>query len=197
MNMGVTLAVYASICRETAQPFVFPGSRFQWNALTDVTDARLLAQHLEWASITPAARNQAFNVVNGDVFRWRWLWPQLAAYFGVTPTEPPAEPARLENSMTGIAPIWQKIAQKHGLSESRVDKLASWWHTDGDLGREIECVNDMTKSRILGFNNYQSTPASFFSLFDRLREEKIILAYSCIQPSYVRLDRHMSRTRYI
>ena len=26
MNLGVTLAVYAAICRETGQPFVFPGS---------------------------------------------------------------------------------------------------------------------------------------------------------------------------
>ena len=88
MNMGVTLAVYASICRETNQPFVFPGSEFQWNALTDVTDARLLASHLEWAAITPAAHNVAFNVVNGDVFRWRWLWPQLAAWFGVESAGP-------------------------------------------------------------------------------------------------------------
>ena len=26
MNMGVTLAVYATICRETGRPFVSPGS---------------------------------------------------------------------------------------------------------------------------------------------------------------------------
>jgi len=49
MNMDVTLAVYASICRETGQPFIFPGSHVQWIALTDVTDAHILAQQLEWA----------------------------------------------------------------------------------------------------------------------------------------------------
>jgi len=174
MNMGVTLAVYASICRETGQPFVFPGSRFQWNSLTDMTDAEVLAKHLEWASTSSQARNQAFNVVNGDVFRWRWLWPQLAAYFNVTPVEPPEGRAPLETKMAGIAPVWEKIAAKHGLRENRVDTLASWWHTDADLGREIECVNDMTKSRLLGFDVYQSTPASFFRLFDRLKKEKII-----------------------
>src|SRR6202522_3389346 len=64
MNMGVTLAVYASICRETGRPFVFPGSSTQWNGLTDMTDTELLASHLQWAATTPAARNQAFNVVN-------------------------------------------------------------------------------------------------------------------------------------
>ena len=47
MNMGVTLAVYATICRETGRPFVFPGSAQQWNGLTDVTDARVLAKHME------------------------------------------------------------------------------------------------------------------------------------------------------
>jgi nucleoside-diphosphate-sugar epimerase len=54
MNMGVTLAVYAAICRETGMPFTFPGSAVQWNSLTDMTDARLLARHLSWASTTSA-----------------------------------------------------------------------------------------------------------------------------------------------
>ena len=62
MNMGVTLAVYATICRETGRPFLFPGSAVQWNGLTDMTDARLLARHLQWASTKPAAKNEAFNV---------------------------------------------------------------------------------------------------------------------------------------
>ena len=71
MNMGVILSVYATICRETGQPFVFPGSPQQYNGLVDVTDARLLARHFKWAATVPRTANQAFNVVNGDVFRWR------------------------------------------------------------------------------------------------------------------------------
>ena len=174
MNMGVTLAVYATICRETGQPFVFPGSTIQWNALTDVTDAGMLAEQLEWAALTPAAHNQAFNTVNGDIFRWRWLWPQLAAWFGVKAEGPPSPRAPLQERMAGIEPLWIEIAAKYGLAEKNVNKLASWWHTDGDLGRELECVNDVTRSRMLGFNAYQRTPLSFFKLFERLRGERII-----------------------
>jgi nucleoside-diphosphate-sugar epimerase len=174
MNMGVTLAVYATLCRETGQPFVFPGSHLQWNALTDVTDARLLAQHLEWAALTPEAHNQAFNIVNGGVFRWRWLWPQLAAHFGVESAPPPDPIAPLEPKMKDIAPVWRQLAAKHHLTEPNIEKLASWWHTDGDLGRQLECVNDMTKSRVLGFHEYQPTLASFTDLFDRLQRERII-----------------------
>jgi nucleoside-diphosphate-sugar epimerase len=174
MNMGVTLAVYATLCGETGQPFVFPGSHVQWNALTDVTDARLLAQHLEWAALTIEAHNRAFNVVNGDVFRWRWLWPQIANYFGVEAAPPPQPIAPLEPRMGNVSSVWQRLAQRHGLVEPNVSRLASWWHTDADLGREIECVNDMTRSRILGFHEHQPTPASFTDLFDRLRVERII-----------------------
>src|ERR1700735_5470130 len=83
MNMGVTLAVYATICRETGRPFLFPGSAVQWNSLTDMTDAGLLARHLLWASTTPSVRDQAFNIVNGDVFRWSWMWSKLAGFFGL------------------------------------------------------------------------------------------------------------------
>ncbi|HEY0263556.1 MAG TPA: SDR family oxidoreductase [Granulicella sp.] len=174
MNMGVTLAVYANLCREQGQPFVFPGSQLQWNALTDITDARLLARHLEWAALTPAAHNQAFNLVNGDLFRWRWLWPQIAAYFGVEPAGPPMPIAPLESRMAGAAPLWADLAEKHNLAEPNINKLVSWWHTDADLGRELECVNDMTKNRLLGFHEIQPTAASFFELFDRLRAERII-----------------------
>ncbi len=176
MNMGVTLAVYATICRETGQPFVFPGSHLQWNALTDVTDARLLAHHLEWAALSPQARNQPFNVVNGDIFRWRWLWPQLASYFGIEPGGPPDPIQPLAAKFADAGRLWQSIADKHALAERDIDKLASWWHTDSDLGRQLECVNDMTKSRLLGFTLYQETRASFFELFDRLRQENIIPA---------------------
>lgn len=174
MNMGVTLAVHATICKETGRPFVFPGSRQQWNFLTDVCDARLLARQLEWAATTPEARNQAFNTVNGDIFRWRWLWPQLGAYFGVKAIAPGDEPAPLEYQMRDVAFLWEKIAAKYQLVESNVDRLASWWHTDADLGRTIECVNDMTKSRRLGFMEYQETPASFFELFARLKASRVI-----------------------
>ena len=175
MNMGSTLAVYATLCRERDEQFVFPGSAAQWNFITDVTDARLLAEHLEWAAITPAARNQAFNVVNGDVFRWRWLWPHLAAYFGVRWQAPSSEtPAPLEPRMDFAKSAWQQLAAKHHLRESEVSRLASWWHTDGDLGRTIECVNSMSKSRRLGFETYQETPQSFFDLFDRMKSERLI-----------------------
>ena len=171
MNMGVTLAVYATICRETGRPFVFPGSVQQWEGLTDVTDARVLAKHMEWAATSEAGRNQAFNVVNGDIFRWRWLWPRLAADFGIEAAPYPGRSGRRSsrNWRTRGRP-GPRSRRSTSLAEADLGKLASAWHTDADLGREIEVVTDMTKSRLAGFHEYQPTLGSFLDLFARLRQ---------------------------
>ncbi|MCK2043446.1 SDR family oxidoreductase [Chromohalobacter sp. TMW 2.2308] len=179
MNMGTTIAVYASICQATGQPFVFPGSQTQWNALTDMTDALVLARQMEWAATTPGAANQAFNTVNGDVFRWRRMWREIGEYFGLEVQGPeasddPETMQPLETQMAGAESTWREIAEKHDLVEPDVAKLASWWHTDADLGRDQECVNDTTKSRDFGFDHFRETRAAFFDLFDRLRAEKVI-----------------------
>jgi nucleoside-diphosphate-sugar epimerase len=174
MNMGTTLAVYATICRETGRPFRFPGSLAQWDGLTDMTDARQLGHHLLWAATTPAAANEAFNIVNGDIFRWKWMWPRIATWFGIK-----AEPfdgivRPLETEMANDAPLWQTIAARHGLREPDITRLASPWHTDADLGRPIEVVTDMSKSRRLGFTEYRATDDAFFALFDQLRHDHLI-----------------------
>jgi nucleoside-diphosphate-sugar epimerase len=174
MNMGVTLAVYAAICRETGRPFHFPGSREQWEAVTDVTDAGLLADHLVWAAATPAAANEALNIVNGDVFRWRRMWPRLAAALEVEPVGFDGEPAPLERQMADAGEVWPEIVRRHGLRETDVATLASWWHTDADLGRTIETFTDMGRSRRLGFLGVRDTESSFTDLFARLREERIV-----------------------
>jgi nucleoside-diphosphate-sugar epimerase len=174
MNMGTTLAVYASICRETGRPFYFPGSVVQWNSLTDMTDARQLARHLLWAAETPAAHNQAFNVVNGDIFRWKWMWGRIADWFGIAPAPFDAGVQPLEAQMAGDAEIWRRIAARGNLVEPDLRRLASAWHTDADLGRPIECVTDMSKSRRLGFIFYQATDDAFFDLFAMLRADQLI-----------------------
>lgn len=174
MNMGVTLAVYASICKETGRPFMFPGSTVQWNALTDMTDALVLARQMEWAATTPGTANQAFNTVNGDVFRWRRMWREIGEYFGLEVADCPDTPQPLESQMADAESTWREIAEKHELVEPDVSRLASWWHTDADLGRDQECVNDTTKCRDFGFDHFRETRGAFLDLFERLRADRII-----------------------
>lgn len=174
MNMGTTLAVYASICKEAGRPFQFPGVAAQWDSLTDMTDAKLLARHMLWASTTPAAANQDFNIVNGDVFRWSWMWGRLAHWFGIAPTTFDGVVRPLEMQMAHDAGVWRDIAARHKLAEPDIHRLVSPWHTDADLGRPVEVVTDMSKSRRLGFSLYQPTDDAFFALFEQLRRDRLI-----------------------
>jgi nucleoside-diphosphate-sugar epimerase len=174
MNMGTTLAVYASVCKETGRPFQWPGSQAQWNGLSDVTDARIIAKQLAWAATTEAARNEAFNITNGDYFRWSWLWPRLAAWFGVEAAGFDGTVHPLAEAIAGDAALWREIATRYQLAEADLNRLASAWHTDLDLGRPIEVMTDMSKSRKLGFVAYQATEDSFFDLFAQLRTDRLI-----------------------
>ncbi|OMH23653.1 NAD-dependent dehydratase [Tersicoccus phoenicis] len=177
MNMGLTIAVQATLAKELGLPFVFPGSATQWNGLTDMTDAGVLAEQMVWAATDPAGADEAFNIVNGDVFRWRWMWPRLAAHLGVPPEQVvgfEGAPRPLEQQMAEHEAAWPGIAQKHGLVEPDISRLASWWHTDADLGRDIEVVTDMGKSRAAGFTGYRRTEQAFAELFVRYRADRLI-----------------------
>ncbi len=174
MNLGTSIAVYATIAKETGRPFQFPGTPQQYNGLVDVTDARLLARHMIWEAETPAAANTAFNVVNGDVFRWRRMWKRIADYFGIEAAPYPGEMVPLADYLADAGPDWDRIVAKHGLKPNPVDRIAPWWHVDLDLGRTMETMADMSLSRERGFTGYQKSSDSFFDLFDRLKRERII-----------------------
>lgn len=174
MNIAATLAVYASICKETGRKFIWPGSEAQWNGISDVTDAKILAKQLVWASTTESAKNQAYNIANGDVFRWKWLWKRIADWFGIEAEGFNGTVRPLEKELENDHEIWKSIAGKYHLKESSLDRLASAWHTDLDLGRPLEVMCDMSKSRKLGFTAYTNTEDSFTEVFQRLRSEHII-----------------------
>jgi hypothetical protein len=80
----------------------------------------------------------------------------------------------LESEMANDEPVWKAIADKHQLQQTDLNKLATAWHTDLDLGRPLEVMTDMSNSRKRGFTVYQDTRESFFRLFHKLRLAKLI-----------------------
>jgi len=174
MNLGTTIAVYATLCKREKLPFIFPGSKMSYEGLVDVTDSELLAEHLYWQMTSPQAANLAYNVVNGDNFRWKYFWPVIAQYFQLEPA-PYTEPiSPMEPRMSKYEKEWETITKEYNLAPFKLNQVASWWHTDADLGRNFECVNDMNRSKELGWTGFRNSQKSFLKLFDRLREEKII-----------------------
>lgn len=110
MNLAPIIGVYAAICEEEGLPFGFPGgASYVWEAV----DARLVAEVIEWASASPSAVNEHFNVTNGDVFEWRDLWPGMAQVLGVTPGSD--DPKSMAEFLEGKDEVWQRIVRKHAL----------------------------------------------------------------------------------
>ncbi|KAK6915031.1 hypothetical protein RJ641_020148 [Dillenia turbinata] len=62
-----------------------------WECYWDASDADLVAEQHIWAAVDPYAKNEAFNCSNGDVFKWKHLWKELAKQFGVEHVEEVSE----------------------------------------------------------------------------------------------------------
>ncbi|RAJ10857.1 nucleoside-diphosphate-sugar epimerase [Chitinophaga skermanii] len=172
MNLALNIAVYASISKELGLPLRFPGKPGAYDKLMEMTDAGLLAKATIWAATTPTAANQAFNITNGDLFRWNDLWPKIAAYFGLTVA--PSLPMHLETIMADKGALWQSMQEKHGLAAHDYGILANWGFADFVFSWDYDFFADGSKARRLGFHEYVDTEEMFYQLFDTLRARKVI-----------------------
>jgi hypothetical protein len=83
-------------------------------------------------------------------------------------------PRTLSKSMAGMEQTWREIAEAHDLVEPDLSRIASWWHSDSDLGRDIEVITDMNKSRKAGFLGFRDTRQSFFDYVEQYRQARIL-----------------------
>ena len=110
MNPIAPLVTFAAIAKHEGTPLCWPGGR---TGPVDAMDARLLARALEWSATAPTARNEVFNISNGDVFVWENVWSTIAETLGMEVGEP--APCRLAEVMPEKADVWSEIVEKHGL----------------------------------------------------------------------------------
>lgn len=172
MNLAVAIAVYASIAKELGLPLRFPGKPGAYDALLEMTDAGLLARASVWAATAPAAANQAFNINNGDLFRWSELWPKLAAWFDLD-VAPPL-PMALADVMADKAPLWQAMTERHGLAGHSYAAVSAWGFADFVFSWDYDMFADGSKARRAGFHEHVETEAMFYRIFDDLRRRRVI-----------------------
>lgn len=128
MNLPPVIGVYAAICKEEGKPFSFPGGpSYVWEAV----DTRLVANAIRWACEEPAAHGQHFNLTNGEVFRWRDLWPSLAEVLGVEVG--PDAPVSLGEFLPRKAEVWDRIVAKYGLRPLVMDEILGESHYYADF----------------------------------------------------------------
>ena len=167
----VLLAAYATISRHLKLPLIFPGSRACFDSVSQATEARVLAKSMLWAATTPHCANNAFNIVNGDLFRWRYLWPKVADFFEMDAGE--VQPIRLDERKQSMATVWQDIVRAHGLT-TRFTDLGNWSYFDFTMRFDSDDILQATKARQFGFNEFADTEAMLKASFEQLRVMKVI-----------------------
>ena len=172
LNMIAVIAAYAAISKELGLPLRFPGKPKCYSAIFQVTDATLLAESVMWMATEPACVNQAFNIANGDVFRWENTWPKIAAYFGMEAG--PVHTISLAERMADKGPLWQAMVEKYGLKPNRLEDMVNWGFGDYLFSNEWDVMMDTIKCREYGFDAFIDTEKMFLAHFETLRREKVI-----------------------
>ena len=176
MNLIPAIGVYAALRKERQLSLAYPGGV---GPLLEAVDADLLARAIDWAGTTPAARNEIFNVTNGDVFSWQNVWPAIADALGMEPGEP--EPERLGDSMPARAQAWDAIRKKYDLvSPSLADFAGESFHyadfvmAHGAAGGVPPALVSTIKLRQAGFHEVMDTESMFRKCFAMLQQLKLL-----------------------
>jgi nucleoside-diphosphate-sugar epimerase len=167
MNIVMVMGAFAALSRQAGVPLRFPGTHKAYSGvLAQTTDAAWMARASVWAALDPAARNEAFNLVN-EPFRWERIWRRVAEAFDMQAGPP--QPFSLAKQMPLKAGAWAALAREHGLQAPPIEKLVGWWFGDFVFNTEFDMVSDMGKIRRAGFTEAVETEATIVAAIGRLR----------------------------
>lgn len=170
MNVVAGVGAFAVLQRERGLPLDFPS---HVDAVTECTDARLLARAFEWAAAGEAGANETYNITNGDVLSWHELWPRVAHHFEMEVGEP--KPIRMRDEMPRLADTWDRMRAREGLSPRSLDALIgpSWqyadmiWASDEPPGRPT--LVSSVKARQRGFHDCVDSELAFLELLGEMQ----------------------------
>jgi nucleoside-diphosphate-sugar epimerase len=173
MNLGTLIAIYASLCKELGVPMRFPGPPKAYEVLINVTDAEILARGMEFVSLQESCEGEIFNITNGDIFRWKHLWPKFGEYFGIEVNEP--QTFSLATYMADKGPLWETMIQKYQLADHALNKLVQWPFGDFIFNNVHDAFFDVNKLRRFGFHEMDLDSLDcFIRVFDQLKSQRII-----------------------
>ena len=176
MNVIPALGAYAAILKAAGQPLHYPGGPPR---VGQAVDADLLARCMAWAGEATAARNETFNVANGDVYCWQNIWPAIAAALGMVPGD--CLPLSLEADILPREAEWKRIRDAHDLVAPDLQSFVglSFQYADYQMGfGRTQPLPPSFSSTIklmqAGFHEVMDTEAMFVKWL-RLYQEKRLL----------------------
>jgi nucleoside-diphosphate-sugar epimerase len=132
----------------------------------------IVADAMAWAATEPRCANQDFNVANGDFFRWRDVWPKIAAHFAVPAGRPAA--LKLEECMVDKGPVWTRIVGRHELTPIPFEMVADWAFADSVFRLEWEQAVSVVKAHQYGFSQMMDSEQALLGLLSQYREQRLL-----------------------
>jgi nucleoside-diphosphate-sugar epimerase len=177
MNLIPAIGAYAALLREAGQPLHFPGGA---PSAIELVSAELLARAIAWAGTSPNARNEIFNVTNGDVLVWRDAWPAITDALGMEVGEDRS--MSLAEEMPLRAGEWAAIVDRYGLRAPRaLEAFVGQSFVYADLlfgfGRErvpLPQLVSTIKIRHAGFTDCLDSEDDLAAWFDRMRARRLL-----------------------
>ena len=176
MDLIPPLGVYAAVLREQGRDLDYPGGAPRVGQAVDVD---LLARAIAWCGESDAARNEAFNVTNGDVFTWENIWPAVADALRMKPGR--AVPLSLaQESKSWIAP-WDELRRKYDLVAPGLEEFVglSFQYADyqmrhGQAEPGPPSIVSTVKINQAGFTEMMDTEAMFKKWFAEASASRLL-----------------------
>jgi nucleoside-diphosphate-sugar epimerase len=176
MNAIAALGVYAAVLKDRGEQLSFPGGDPN---IMEAIDSDILAHAIEWAGRSPAARNQVFNITNGDVFLWQSVWPAIADALGMQAGEPRRRCLAVE--MLRQADAWDSIRRRYNLVSPALEAFVgrSFQFVDsllgtGDPTRSAPGIVSTVKLRKAGFTETIDTEVMLRKWFRVFQEQRLL-----------------------
>lgn len=172
MSILPAIAIYAAMAKEQKLPLHFPGKSGAWDSLYQVTDSAHMARAARWSAETLECGNEAFNITNGDYFRWRNLWPLIAEVFEMPMGN--VQTISLTQQMADKVDLWKTMQKQYSLQNYSYDEVVAWPFADYVFATDWDVMSNITKCRQFGFHEVVDTEAMFVTLLKKFRTEKIV-----------------------
>ncbi|MDO9062382.1 MAG: NAD-dependent epimerase/dehydratase family protein [Bradyrhizobium sp.] len=176
MDLIPPLGVYAAMLREQGRPLDYPAGAAR---VSQAVDVDLLARAVAWAGEAEAARNEAFNVTNGDVFTWENVWPAIAEALDMKPGA--AVPLSLAQTWPQWVAPWDAIRHKYDLASPGLEAFVglSFQYADytmryGQAEPGPPALVSTVKINQAGFTEMMDTEAMFRKWFRQARASRLL-----------------------
>jgi nucleoside-diphosphate-sugar epimerase len=176
MDLIPPLGVYAAMLRQQGRDLDYPGGAAR---VAQAVDVDLLARAIAWSSEADAARNEAFNVTNGDVFTWENIWPALANALDMKPGK--AVPLSLAKVYPKWVEPWDALRRKHDLASPALEEFVglSFQYADysmrhGHTEPGPPSIVSTVKINQAGFTEMMDTEVMFRKWFAEAKAERLL-----------------------